>query len=440
MNKDGLKKKACELIDKNREQILATGRTLYEHPELGYKETFTTEMVAERLRGLGLEVETGLAVTGCRAAATGKEAGPAIAVMGELDAVICREHQDADPDTGAIHACGHNIQVGAMLGAAIGLVQSGAFDELSGRVEFIGVPSEEYVELEYRSGLMREGKIRFLGGKQELIYRGLVDEIDICMMIHSLNLGKTGKKVLIGPQGNGFVGKRIEFTGKEAHAGEAPHEGINALNAAMLAMNNIHAQRETFRDQDMIRVHPIITKGGDIVNVIPADVRMESYVRGRTTDGILDANEKVSRAILAGAMAVGAEVRITDIPGYLPLLNCPDLDTLFRANASFFVKKDEIQEGVSFAGSFDIGDISHLMPVLHPLIGGVTGNLHTRTFALEDPELAYIVPAKVMAMTVIDLLAQGAKEALRIVAAFEPRMTKEEYLAFMDKVSKETTL
>ena len=86
----------------------------------------------------------------------------------------------------------------------------------------------------------------------------------------------------------------------------------------MLAINNIHAQRETFSDHDRIRVHPIITKGGDIVNVVPSDVRIESYVRGRTISGILDANKKVDRALKAGAMAVGADVNIKDIPGYLP--------------------------------------------------------------------------------------------------------------------------
>ena len=181
---------------------------MYEHPELGYKERFATDLVAEVLEELGLKVDRGIAVTGCKAAAQGSKKGPAVAVMGELDAVICREHEDADKDTGAIHACGHNNQVGAMLGTAFGLVLSGAFEDLSGRVEFIGVPAEKYVELEYRSGLMDEGKIKFFGGKQELIYRGLLDGIDMCMMIHSMDMSEMGKKILVGPQGNGFWGKK----------------------------------------------------------------------------------------------------------------------------------------------------------------------------------------------------------------------------------------
>jgi len=92
-------------------------------------------------------------------------------------------------------------------------------------VEFIGVPAKEYVELEYRCELMEEGKIKFFGGKQELLYRGHLDTIDICMMIHSYDMTAIGKKVIVGPQGNGFLGKKVVFTGKEAHAGEAPHAG-----------------------------------------------------------------------------------------------------------------------------------------------------------------------------------------------------------------------
>jgi amidohydrolase len=434
-----LKEKICKVIDENRESIIQIGRKIYANPELGYKESFASDLVAKELASLGLDAERGLAVTGVKASLQGKSSGPALTIMGELDAVICREHPDADPSTGAVHACGHNYQVGAMMGAAFGLVLSGAASEISGRIDFFGVPAEEYVELEFRSGLKNQGKIRFFGGKQELIAKGYFDTVNIVMMIHSLDLGPMKKKILTGPTGNGFLGKTVVFTGREAHAGAAPHEGINALNAAVLAMNNIHAQRETFQDEDKIRVHPIITKGGDIVNVVPAEVTMESYVRGRTTDGILDANRKVNRAVKAGAMAVGADVKITDIPGYLPLLRSEPLDALFQENAARFVSLEEIQSGAVFAGSFDIGDVSHIIPVLHPLIGGVSGKIHTREFRAQDEELAYIIPAKAMAMTAVDLLTGDADKAKSVVSSFTPKMTKESYLAFMESVSKTIT-
>lgn len=273
----------------------------------------------------------------------------------------------------------------------------------------------------------------YFGGKQELIKKGYFDDIDMAMMFHSLDMG--GKNALIGPVSNGFIGKKVRFIGQESHAGSAPEEGINALNAAMLAINNIHAQRETFKDSDKVRVHPIITKGGDIVNSVPADVQMESYVRARTIDGMLDSNNKVDRALKAGAMAVGAKVEITNIPGYLPILRNTELDKLFKENLSFLgIKEEDIIEGGDFTGSFDFGDVSHLMPTIHPMIGGIKGNLHTRDFEIIDEDMAYLLPAKAMALTVIDLLFDDASLGKQILNNFTPAMTKKEYLSFMESV------
>ncbi|BES63773.1 amidohydrolase [Gottschalkiaceae bacterium SANA] len=433
MEKQALKEKICQVIDAHRLEIIQAGESIYSHPELGYKEEFATQVMVESFEKLGLSVEKHIAVTGCRARSKNENAGPRISVLGELDAILCKEHQDADPVTGAIHACGHNIQAAAMLGTAIGLVKSGVMDLLDGSVEFMAVPAEEFVELEFRDQLRKEGKIQYFGGKQELIAKGYFDDVDISMMVHALNM--PDKTFLTGPNGNGFIGKKVNFIGKEAHAGSAPQDGINALNAAMLALNNIHAQRETFAEADKIRVHPIITKGGDIVNVVPADVRMELYVRGRTIPGIVAANQKVNRSLKAGAMAIGAQVEIEEIPGYLPLLNVPELDRIFAENAGELVDPDTIVKGGDFTGSFDFGDVSHILPVLHPFVGGVVGALHTREFANRDHELTYIAPAKAMAMTIVDLLYDGADQAKKIIADFKPEMTKEDYLAYMESVT-----
>src|SRR5207302_9481909 len=119
---------------------------------------------------------------------------------------------------------------------------------------------------------------------------------------------------------NGVVAKRARFIGRAAHAGAAPERGINALNAATLALQAIHMQRETFRDQDNIRVHPIVTHGGTTINVVPADVRLETFHRGASFEAIADAAAKVDRALRAGALSVGAGLEIETLPGYLPLL------------------------------------------------------------------------------------------------------------------------
>ena len=237
-----------------------------------------------------------------------------------------------------------------------------------------------------------------------------------------------------GTGSNGFVGKSIRYIGKEAHAGGMPYQGVNALNAAMLGMMAIHANRETFKDADAIRVHPIITKGGDLVNIVPADVRMETYVRGRNMEAIMDASMKVNRSLEAGAMAVGAKVVVEEIPGYLPLRNDQKMAHFFAANAIQLLGADGVEEARFMSGSTDMGDITHIMPGIHPSIGGIQGRAHARDYVMIDPHMAYVVPAKVMAMTAVDLLWDGAAAAKEIMKDFKPVMSKEEYFKMWEQL------
>lgn len=434
MNINEIKERVIKAIDENRELILKAGQAMYDNPEFGYKEFKGTEIVSNYFKNeLGLDVEEGIAYTGCRARANENVEGPKVAILGELDAISCSDHLDSN-ELGAVHACGHHIQIAGMLGAATGLVKSGILSELGGKVDFMATPAEEFVELGYRTQLRADGKIKYFGGKQEMIYNGTFDDIDMAVMFHALDLGD--KKVLTGPVSNGFIGKTVKFIGKEAHAGSAPHEGINALNAAMLGINNVHAQRETFKDSDRVRFHPIITKGGDIVNSVPADVRMEAYVRARTIEGMIDANKKVNRGLTAGAYAVGAEIEITEIPGYLPILKHDSMEDVLEGNLEYLGLKDDMIKGGDFTGSFDFGDVSHIMPTLHPMFGGINGALHTRDFKTVDDEIAILMPAKALALTVVDLLFAQGKKAKEILDNFKPVMTKEEYLTFMESNDK----
>ncbi|WP_423363327.1 amidohydrolase [Mycoplasma sp. P36-A1] len=430
MNKEQIKEQIIKTIDDNKEKIINVGREIYKNPEFGYKEVKTTNAVYDFFKTeLKLNAEKEIVVTGAKAVANENVDGPNIAILGELDAISCKEHKDSN-DIGASHTCGHNIQIAGMLGAAYGLVNSGILDQLAGKVTFMATPAEEFIELEYRQKLKNEGKITYFGGKQELVDKGHFDNIDMAMMFHSLDL--QDDKALVGPESNGFIGKKVHFIGKESHAGSAPHEGINALNAAMLAINNVNALRETFPESERARFHPIITKGGDIVNVVPANVEMETYVRARTIKGMISINSKVNKALQAGGMAVGANVEITEIPGYLPILRNYELDNLFKNNLETIgIESNKIVDGGDFTGSFDFGDISHLMPTLHPMIGGIKGALHTRDFEIIDEDIAYIAPAKAMALTVVDLLFDDAKEAKTILKDFKPVMNKKEYLDFM---------
>ncbi len=427
MNKEELKSRVCEIIDSMADEIISIGESILAAPEMGYRELKTSALVKEKFDELGIPYRDSVALTGVKARLAGKESRATVCIIGEMDAVTCNSHPTADPITGAAHACGHNLQIAQMLGCAMALKE--VAPELYGDICFFAVPAEEYVEIGYRESLRDKGMVEFFGGKQELIRLGEFDDIDMAMMVHAQG-GVPENSAFIGGGSLGFVAKKIDFIGKAAHAGGAPHEGINALNAAMSAMMCIHAQRETFRDEDKIRVHPIITNGGELVNVVPAKVTMETYVRGATFEAIDDAAKKVDRAIRGGAYAIGAEAEITDYKGYLPLIQSEPLSKIFEENARRFVPEDKIYHGVDMVGSSDMGDLGHILPIIQPTMGGYVGNLHSMEFSVVDNELGYINPAKIMAMTVIDLLAEGAESALDIKSSFVPKMSKEQYINF----------
>nr|WP_269205823.1 amidohydrolase [Clostridium botulinum] len=432
VKKQEFKEIICRVIDENSQKIIALAKEIEAEPELGYKEFKTSKKIANFFDELGLSYKNELAITGVKANLKEKTNGPNIAILGELDGVICFDSPKADKETGASHTCGHHLQMAAMLGAALGLKKSKIEDNLDGNVTFMAVPSEEYIELAYRNKLREEGKIHFLAGKQELIYRGEFDDVDIAMMFHSLK-NCPEPTVAIGETSNGFLGKTIQYKGKAAHAAEAPHAGVNALNAAMIGIMGINALRETFKDEDSIRVHPIITKGGDTVNSVPSDIRMESYVRAKNINAMKETNEKVDRALLAGGYAIGAETTINTIPGHLPLRCSSIMNSLFEENAKELLPSERVIDAGHFTASTDMGDVSNLIPSIHPFIGGVSGNLHTKDFKVEDYNAALILPAKLMAMTVVDLLFDNAKIGNKIIEDFNPTFkSKEEYIEFLE--------
>jgi len=437
-SKEDLKRRAAEVIDSKADELVALAQTILKNPEPGFRELKTARLVAEKFGELGLQPRSGLAVTGVRADALGGTAGPVLAILGELDSLIVAEHPHADPITGAAHACGHHCQIAMMLGAATALTTSDVLESLSGRIAFMAVPAEEYIEIEYRDELRRAGKIEFLGGKPELVRLGEFDDINLAMMLHT-TANPAEKMMCISNTNNGTLAKRIQFIGRASHAGGAPHLGINALNAATMALSAINFNRETFRDEDSIRVHPIITKGGEAVSAVPADVRMETFVRGRTMEAIMDANTKVDRALRAGAMAVGAQVKIQTIPGYMPLQQNKGMAEIFRANAAELVGEENVGYVEHRAGSTDMGDISHLMPTIHPYVGGATGLSHGANYVIEDYGLSVIKGAKALAYTAIDLLGDGSSVADGIVGGQRPDMSVNEYLKFMRDLASEET-
>ncbi|MFP3952330.1 MAG: amidohydrolase [Candidatus Bathyarchaeia archaeon] len=429
MSLKDLKNRVLDAIDNAADDIIEIGDSLWSTPELGYKEFKSSELVEKAYEDYGWEYENEIAITGSKAYIKNRGRGPVIGVIGELDALRVPDHPDSDDETGAVHACGHHAQTTSMLGAGIGLSESGVIDELKGNVAMVTVPAEEYLELYFRNSLRDKGEIEFFGGKQEFIHQGALDDVDISLGTHAASLEEG--ELVVGGSSNGFIGKLIRYKGKEAHAGAAPHKGVNALNAAMLGLMGIHAQRETFKDEDAIRVHPIITKGGEIVNNVPSDVQMESYVRGRTIDAILDANKKVNRALRAGAEAVGGEVDINDIPGYMPLIYNEELNDLLDDNCKSLVGESKVIYGGHGTGSTDLGDISCIMPTSRIRMGGVSGSGHSRSYKILNKELLYVTSSKALALTCIDLLYNNAEKGKAIIDDFTPRISREEYTRYM---------
>ena len=431
-----LKERACSEIDRRGDELVRVARTILANPEPGFREHKTSALVAERFREMGVPFEDGIGITGLRGMLHGGGPGPTVAVMGELDSLKVLGHPHADPATSAAHACGHHCQIAMMLGVGAGLKAGGVLDELSGRVALIAVPAEEYIEIEYRDDLRRQGRLEFLGGKPEFIRAGKLDDVDVAMMTHTSASGDGGL-ITFGGSNNGMVAKRIRFEGRAAHAGGAPHAGVNALNAAMIALSAIHAQRETYRDRDTVRIHPIITRGGVAVSSVPADVRMETFVRARTIEAFTSASKKVDRALRAGAMAVGGSVTITTLPGYLPIRSDERMLGLYAGNAAALVGRENLARLGHRTGSTDMGDVSQLMPVIHPYVAAATGDAHGNDYLVGDYELGVVTGAKAMAMTVIDLLADGGTRATEIRDSYRAPMTKDQYLSMMRGLVRE---
>tara|TARA_B100001123_G_C15128613_1_gene954350 strand:- start:71 stop:1075 length:1005 start_codon:yes stop_codon:yes gene_type:complete len=319
-----------------------------------------------------------------------------------------------------------------MLGATMGLMTPDVLSQLSGQIVPFAVPAEEFIEVEQRLEMRENGQVEFLGGKQELIRLGEFDDVDIAMMCHTASdMGE--RKFAMGGTSNGHVVKFVRYTGIGAHAGSLPHRGVNALNAASFAIQAINSLRETHKSDDTVRIHGIMTRGGAAVSAVPSDVRLEWRVRSATPSAVVENSTAVDRCFRAGALAVGAKVEITTIPGYLPMRHDTKLQDIFRRTAIDLIGEHAtlvMPARRNRGGSTDMGDLSHIMPSCHPYTAGAVGPGHSSEYLITDYESAVINPAKIMAMVTIDLLADGAKQAKAVKANHRPLLNKQSYVKF----------
>ena len=430
-------KSVHEKLNEILPRMIEMSEDIYRHPELGFKEFRSRGKAIEALDKAGIPHQDA-AYTGITACLDSGKPGPNIGLIAEFDAVPTLGHPYANEGDYAAHTCGHYAQLGVMMSLFLAIKESGMLEDLCGKVTLLVTPGEEFCDMDYRKSLIAEGKLHHPSGKQEMIATGVFDDIDIMLSCHAMGLDMTRYHAEIGAGLNGFIQKRAIFTGKAAHAGANPEDGINALNAANLAMTGINFLRETFRADDAIRVHFIMQEGGQTVNTIPSRTQLEMYVRAKTVKAILETNRKVDRALRAGAFAIGCDLEIQDTPGYFPLHQDENLTELVKKHILDYMEPELIAQGTHGFASGDMGDISLMWPTVEIGVAGFSGSTHGKDFKTADPEQAYCVPAHYFADTVEELLADNGAAAWKIKEAFQPVMSRKDYLDTLDSLNKST--
>lgn len=420
-----------EIIQKNLDAIVNFAHELRDNPELGFEEYKSSAIVRKHWESIGLQVRGPFANTGLKAyiegEACGAGKGPSVCLICELDAVASPGNPIADSH-GIAHACGHYIQTSQVFAAAFPLMK--LKKRLCGRVILMAVPAEEFLQIEKRIEMRKAGKLGYLSGKPELMRLGVMDDVDMAIMLHAHPCTPDHKLFLEG--GNlGFTAKNIRFSGRAAH-GAVPFEGRNALQAAMLFINGVNANRETFRDEESMRIHPIVTKGGSVVNSIPDDVRIETYVRGSSREAINKGCAVVDRCADAAAMMMGCTAQMQTIPGYLPLRQDANLSRFMKKVASKILGDGMIGHGVASVGSTDMGDLSHIMPVIQPTMGGFKGELHSAEFEVVDEARSCLLGGALLAELAVCLLDGRAENAREVIDGYKPLMTREQYYEYLD--------
>ena len=318
-------------IAQDSAQLVALSHRMYADPEIGWEEERACGWLAEMLADAGFAVRTGVYdLPTAFVARTG--AGP-------LHIAICAEY-DALPDIG--HACGHNIIAASSIGAALALAK--VADDLGLTVSVIGTPAEEVLDS---------------GGKILLLERGAFAGVHAAMMTHP------GPSNIVEPNLIAATMFDVHYEGKPAHAGAYPHHGVNAADAMVVAQTAIGLLRQQLRTTD--RVHGYVTKGGDAANIIPAHTSARYAGRAAVLGDLVDVRDKVVRCFEAGALATGSTLTISG--GEKPYAEGKwdvELSALFGRNAEALGREFVMSP---MPASTDMGNISHAMPSIHPMLG-----------------------------------------------------------------------
>jgi amidohydrolase len=380
MSLDSLKRDVAAAIDGMRAELLDLSHAIHQEPELALQEFKSAAKLEDAVARHDIPVQRGaFGLETAYAAEFGKDSAPTIAILSEYDAL---------PGVG--HACGHNIIATSGLGAAMALSKLGA--RLPGRVRYLGTPAEE----------------RF-GGKELIAREGAFDGVDAAMMIHPSNVDLVTMPCIA------IAEVEATYHGRAAHASAMPYRGLNALDAVVTAYQSIAQLRQHIRQTE--RMHGIITEGGLAANIVPERAACRFYVRAADVHDLSALKKRAHACFEAAALSTGCTVDIhwggTD---YLDLkTNWPIADAFARNGASLgreFASTKNIPPG--FAGSTDMGNVSHRVPSIHPMLavappGVIIHNAEFARWAASDKgDAAVIDGAKTLAMTALALMSDAS--------------------------------
>jgi len=382
MDVEELKLKARDSVESQRKQLIQLSLNIHDNPELGFKEEKAAAWLASYLEDNGFHIERGVAGLPTAFRATYGRGSPNIALLAEYDAL---------PKIG--HGCGHNIIGVSAVGA--GVASKHIIDQLGGSVEVLGTPGEEN-----------------FGGKIDMVKAGAFKEIDVAMIVHPDTRNMSTEDALA------CSSLEVEFFGRPAHAAGQPHKGINALDAMILAFTSINSLRQHIRGD--ARIHGIITDGGEAPNIVPAHSAAVFSVRALDNDYLSELKDRVLNCFTGASVASGArlEYRWRDRT-YAPMKNNMTLASLFKQNLESLGRQVEGFDARFGLGSTDMGNVSQVVPSIHPTIAIAPGGvlIHTPEFAAAAASDAghngLLDAAKAMAMTVADILQPGTIDKIR---------------------------
>lgn len=383
MDLSALKRRVAAEVERHRSDLIAVAEEIHRNPELGRREFAASGLLCRHLSQAGYRVMTGIAgqPTAFHASA-GTQGAPGVAFLAEYDAL---------PELG--HACGHNLIAAMALGAALGVRP--ILDDMGGRAVVVGTPDEEDA-----------------GGKIPLAAAGVFNDLTAALIVHP------GSRNQVIMEALAAVGFEVRFRGRAAHAASEPYKGINALDALIHSFNGINALRQHLRED--VRIHGIITKGGAAPNIVPDWTEGRFIVRAKDRGYLQEVREKVENCLKAGELATGASLEIEWQETFDDMRSNMTLARVFRANMeSLGLETCDPAPGEGM-GSTDMGNVSHVVPAVHPTIAiaGPEVPGHTREFAEAAVSKigleAMISGAKAMAMTAVDIWNDGRlREDLR---------------------------